>query len=672
MKKIITISSLVLCLNVQAQRYGISTIAGTGSPWGFSGDGGQATAATFFFPPDVALDAQGNLYIADYNNGRVREVNASTGIITTVAGGGSPVSPSIGDGGQATAATLDGPISVAFDANNNMYISELNASRIRRVDASTGTITTVAGIGIAGFSGDGGLATAAQLQNPRGIALDVQGNLYIADWFNNRIRKVNISTGIITTVAGGGSPVYPSIGDGGAATSAGLSYPRDVAIDAQGNLYIADESHARVRKVNASTGIITTVAGGGAPVYPATGEGGAATSAIISAACIALDAQGNIYIGSGNRIRKVSVSTGIINTIAGSDTAGFSGDGGAAITAKLAAAQGLATDAQGNIYIADYSNNRVRKLTPCNTITTTTSQSVVCAGAISLLSVSGMTSQVWSNGATTSSTNVTPTVSTTYSVTGTDNIGCPSTLTVNIQTYPLSIISVSSATVCPAEAGSPVVLIPSGASTYSITGGSFTVNPNSTTSYSVTGTNSNGCVSSNTAVATILVINTLPNITISGNDTICVNEVTILSANGANTYTWTYTSDNGVTWSYDSNINVNPSVNTTYFVQGTDVYGCVNNNNTSITLYVNACTGINELKDESLILSVYPNPTSEILNVELGVINGKTEIQIFDLLGKEIIHNSTFSIHNSINVSELNNGIYFIKVGNTVRKLVKE
>jgi sugar lactone lactonase YvrE len=220
----------------------ITTFAGNGTQ-GFSGDGGPATSAGLSYPGGVAVDAAGNLYIADTSNHRVRKVSTS-GTITTVAGNGT--FGFSGDDGPATNATLSYPTEVAVDAVGNLYIADTGNLRVRKVSAS-GTITTVAGNGIYGFSGDGGPATNASLVIPRGVAVDAVGNLYIADYGNSRVRKVS-SWGTITTVAGNGSPGFS--GDGGPATSAALGYPRGVAVDAAGNLYIADTDNNRVRKVS--------------------------------------------------------------------------------------------------------------------------------------------------------------------------------------------------------------------------------------------------------------------------------------------------------------------------------------------------------------------------------------------------------------------------------------
>ena len=348
---------------VDASTGNISTVAGSGATGfgsgGFSGDGGAATSATLNVPDDVAVDGSGNLYIADTRNDRIRKVDASTGNISTVAGSGTRGFG--GDGGAATSATLNWPRGVAVDGSGNLYIADTRNGRIRKVDASTGNISTVAGT--ATISGDGGAATAARLFGPRGVALDGSGNLYIADTGNNRIRKVDATTGNISTIAGSGATGFS--GDGGAATAARLFGPRGVALDGSGNLYIADTFNNRIRKVDASTGDISTVAGSGAPGFGISGDGGAATAArLVRPAGVAVDGVGNLYIADGwnNSIRKVEASTGDISTVAGTGTSGFSGDGGAATAAKLGRPAGVAVDGVGNLYIADAYNDRIRKV----------------------------------------------------------------------------------------------------------------------------------------------------------------------------------------------------------------------------------------------------------------------------------------------------------------------
>ena len=287
------------------------------------------------------------------------KVSASTGLISTVAGNG--VFGYNGDGIAATSAELSSPTGVAVDGAGNIYIADFGNNRIRKVSASTGLISTVAGNGTQGYNGDGIAATSAELDLPVGVAVDGAGNIYIADFGNNRIRKVSASTGLISTVAGNGTQGYN--GDGIAATSAELNYPVNVAVDDAENIYVGDTNNDRVRKVSASTGLISTVAGNGTQGY--NGDGIAATSAgLYFPDGVAVDSAGNIYIADAgdNRIRKVSASTGLISTVAGNGTQGYNGDGIAATSAQLYNPNGVAVDSAGNLFIADYSNQRIRKV----------------------------------------------------------------------------------------------------------------------------------------------------------------------------------------------------------------------------------------------------------------------------------------------------------------------
>ncbi len=338
----------------------VSTVAGTGVA-GFSGDGGSAANAQLSAPGGLAFDPSGNLLIADTGNNRVRKVTAN-GTITTLAGNGIP--GFAGDAAAAASAQLSGPYGLSADGSGNVFIADTGNSRIRLV--ANGTISTFAGNGTAGLSGDGGAALSAQLNVATGIALDGSGNLLVADTGNYRLRKI-ASAGIITTVAGTSDGSFS--GDNGPAAVAQLYNPIQVAADASGNLFIADRNNNRVRKVSAG-GTITTVAGSGS--YGFAGDGGAAVSAQLAGPYgVAADGSGNLYFSDqgNNRVRKVAAN-GVITTVAGNGTAGFGGDGGLAVNAQLNGPSKVAVDATGNLFIADASNNRVRKVSVNGTITT--------------------------------------------------------------------------------------------------------------------------------------------------------------------------------------------------------------------------------------------------------------------------------------------------------------
>ncbi len=326
----------------------LTVFAGNGDS-GSSGDGGPATQATLGCPRGVALDAAGNLYIADECNSVVRKV--SGGVISTVAGNGSMGSD--GDGGPAIDASLGCPFGLAVDGAGSLYIADRCQERVRKVTA--GIITTFAGNGTTGSGGDGGPAANAALSNPMGVAVDGAGNVYIADHDNYRIRKV--TAGAISTFAGNGSST-PS-GDGGAATAAGIGCAAAVAVDAGGSVFLVNNCDNLVRKV--SGGNITAFAGDGILTF--AGDGGPATAASLACpAGAAADAVGNVFIADmcNNRVRKVTL--GIINTFAGNGTVAFSGDGGLAVNASLSSPTGAAVDAAGNLYIADQANAVIRKV----------------------------------------------------------------------------------------------------------------------------------------------------------------------------------------------------------------------------------------------------------------------------------------------------------------------
>jgi trimeric autotransporter adhesin len=340
----------------------IITFAGTLYP-GYSGDLSAATAAQMFGPTDVAFDGStGNVYIADAGNSLIRVVTTD-GNINTYAG--STTATMSEDGIVATMSILNQPHGVAVDSSGNVYISQYGDSRIRKVTASKQIISTVAGTGVYGYTGDGAMATTAEMAGPWGISLDSSGNIYIADFWNYRVRKVS-SSGTITTIGGNG--VYSFSGDGDPAANAELNGPRAVAVDPAGNVYVADTQNNRVRQIKTS-GVINTFAGNGAT--GSSGDGGPATGAqLTQPQALATDSAGNVYIADtvNNRIREVAPN-GVITTIAGTGTAGYSGDGGPAASAQLNSPRGMAADAAGNLYIADFNNNVVRKISN-GTITT--------------------------------------------------------------------------------------------------------------------------------------------------------------------------------------------------------------------------------------------------------------------------------------------------------------
>jgi len=337
------VSTAMLALGLAAG--GSSALAQSGPPSNV-----QATAAPLAAPAQIAYDAAGNLYIADLNDNVIRKVDLA-GIVTTVAGTGEQ--GFAGDGGPPTSALLDSPAGVAVDAAGTIYIADTHNQRIRKV--SNGTISTIAGTGTAGFSGDNGPAGAAQLSNPTALAVDATGNLYIADTDNHRIRKISGTT--ITTVAGNGEQGFS--GDGAAATAAGIDSPNGVAVDAAGNIYIADTHNQRVREV--INGTIKTIAGNGTKAYG--GDGGPSTGALLARPRgLSVDAQGNIYVADSDNNRIRLIAAGNIATVAGNGSQGFAGDGGPAVNAILDTPRAPATQAVGVFAFSDTHNQLVRGL----------------------------------------------------------------------------------------------------------------------------------------------------------------------------------------------------------------------------------------------------------------------------------------------------------------------
>ena len=335
----------------------VTTAVGTGQQ-GDSGDDGPAILAQLNQPFGVCVDARGNAFFADTFNHRIRKIDRQTGVITTVAGTGKKGFS--GDGGPAREAMLDEPYGVAVDDAGNLYFADRLNRRVRRVDARTGHIATIAGTGQATSSGDGGPATLASMVEPNGLAVDRDGrNLYIADVAGHRIRKVDLPRGQISTFSGTGKPRHD--GDHGPAARASIWGARAVALGSDGTVYILEREGNRLRAVDPRTGSITTIAGTGIKGY--SGDGGPAVNATFNGPKeLAVDRRGNLWIvdTENHAIRLVEAGTGLIRTVAGTGRAGGDGDGGPAIRARLDRPHGVAVALDGSIWIGDTNNHRIR------------------------------------------------------------------------------------------------------------------------------------------------------------------------------------------------------------------------------------------------------------------------------------------------------------------------
>lgn len=338
-----------------------------------------ATTVPLILPSSIVFDTQGNLYLAEAANHTVCKVD-SAGHITTIAGTGTQGFS--GDNGPAMAAQLDSPQGLALDAANHLYIADTHNNRIRTLDLATGLIATVAGSSTSGFDGDNGPATSAHLNQPTALAVDSGNRLYITDTQNHRIREVSPS-GVITTIAGNGTQGFS--GDGGPATSAELDSPFGLAVDTNQNLYIADAHNNRIRRLDGKTGLITTIAGTG-PLGFSGDNTQASAAALALPHGLAIDSAGNVYIAdtANHRIRRIDATTGTITTIAGNGIQGFSGDAGPATQASLNTPQSPALSPSSLVTLADSENQRVRQISSDNTIHTIAGLGTIIPGALTL------------------------------------------------------------------------------------------------------------------------------------------------------------------------------------------------------------------------------------------------------------------------------------------------
>ena len=334
----------------------INTICGTGLA-GYSGDGGPAISAQLKHPTDVKIDAKGNTYIVDQGNEVIRKINAA-GIITTIAGEGDP--GYFGDGGPATLAAINVPTGIAVDKTGNLYIADTHNGLIRKVDTN-GIISTIAGsYNQPGYTGNGGPASAARITDPTYMAIDTADNLYFTDHLNNAVRMISHSTGIIITVAGNTIKGYN--GDGGPGPAAQLNDPRGIYLDTYGNLFIADFGNDVIRRVDGITKNITTIAGKNWP--GATGTGGPATNACLNGPIsVTADNYGNVFFGEyrNDWVRKVNTRDTLVY-FAGNGYSGFSGDGGPSTASRINYPYSLSVDGVGNVYFPDYTNSVIRRV----------------------------------------------------------------------------------------------------------------------------------------------------------------------------------------------------------------------------------------------------------------------------------------------------------------------
>lgn len=571
----------------------ITTIGGLGPAYnGYTGDDGSALLAELNHPYGLDIDDSDNIFFADNDNNVIRKIEHSSGKIYTVAGNYAYGSGYSGDGGPATLAELNFPTGVAVDDSDNIYFCDGGNEVVRKVDHLSGIIHTVAGIGVIGYSGNGGPATNAELFSPIGIALDDSANIYIADFWNNVVREVEHTTGIISNAVGNafnhGTPYGGYSGDGGAASAAELWNPTAVYVADSGKIYTTDASNALVRYVNPK-GIISTLAGNFLLGAGYSGDGGAATAAELSEPTgVCLDDSGSVLISDvGDEvIRKVEHNTGIISTVGGNHSfgPGYSGNGGPATAAEIRGPEGIVMDTADNIIFADNDNNVIRKISKICYLNSRVSvvSNIPCygssngnAGAFPLNGTSPYT-YTWSDMRQQTDSIATGLSAGAYFVFITDNAGCDTTDTLTVTQPPRLTASAGNLSICAGQTAHFSIQASGGVQPYSYnwsngdTYDTLIVRPVSYAVYTLMITDSNGCVLKDSATVTLLA---LPSLTLSSSlDTVCNGDTVSLSASGANTYAWS--PPPGLSCNSCPAPTATPTVNTTYTVVGTSVSGC--------------------------------------------------------------------------------------------------
>ena len=696
MKYILCVYLLLLSGSIFSQT--ISTIAGTGTA-GYSGDSGPATFARINYASAVISDAASNLYFPDMNNNCVRKISTS-GIITTIAGSSSGIAGFSGDGGPATLAKLNTPYDIAFDDTGNLYIADGYNHRIRKINSS-GIISTFAGTGSPGFSGDGLAATLAKFWNPFYVCTDHYGNVYVSDNQNQRVRKINVA-GIVSTVIG--NSVSGDSGDGGIGTLAEISYPGGIKVDSSKNLYIAEYSN-RIRKVD-SFGIVSTIIGVGPVGF--SGDGGPATAAYLHQPIgFVLDPMGNMIFTDvqNQRVRKVDVATGIITTIAGNGIAGYSGDGMNATAAELNFPPSLCLDNSQNLIIADGQNFRIRKVTFTNNhlphFTGGHSQSLaVCEGSTATplntyLAVSdsdaGQT-EVWSvvlnpahgvlvaGYSTTSTGGVLTPSGLTYTpfpgYTGNDSFKVKVTDGIAADTTAIFVTINPSAILSPIMGPDTICIPGETITTYteSISGGTWSMT-NAHGAIAVTGGVSGYTTGADTVVYSYsgacgvgivtkpIYLQAVPlDSPIYGSSTVCIGETITLTdaSTGGN---WWHTNDHSVIEADGVDAGVAPGG------YDTITYSIINSCGASVVTHVvqvytawqcDSVLAVSPITASSCIVSLSPNPAHNSLHLEWNN-PAKTELQIINQIGQILLSTHTDKTNMEIDIRQLPAGLYMVR-----------